>query len=85
MMDKDKNDQFYKNHIIDLIEYRKEKEKEKSERVSKLKKNIEALENELVRTKEELADLMSYKPAELTEEKIQQLIKEYENGKDGNS
>ena len=83
-MDKDKNNQFYRNHIIDLKEYHKKKAKDKSDEIARLDKNIKQYEEQLKRQKEELAVVEAFDPNGLTEEKIKQLIKEFENRKDGN-
>ena len=60
-----------------MKEYIKNKEKEKSEKIKKLEKDIKEKEESLERTKKELKEIQSYNPTGLTKEKIEEIVKRY--------
>lgn len=76
-MDKDKNDDFYRNGIIDLKEYKESQIKKRQEKIEWLTKRKEEEEKRLNDILSDLSEWEEYDPTKLTKEKIQEILKNY--------
>ena len=75
-MDKPDGDNFKKKGFINLKEYEKEQIEKKNEEVTYLKTLIEKLEKDLGDVKNNLAEVETYNPSELTEQKLKEILKD---------
>ena len=63
--------------IINLKDLAKKKMEERNKEIKKVKEEIEKRSNELVKYNADLSELEAYNPYDFTEEKIQEIVKQY--------
>lgn len=76
-LDKPKDDNFKKPVFIDLKEYEKEQKDKRDEQIKLLKEIIEKETVKLEKDKLNLSELEKYNPEELTEERLQNILKSF--------
>lgn len=76
-LDKPKDDNFKKPVFINLKEYEKEQKDKRDEQIKLLKELIEKETVKLEKDKLNLSELEKYNPEELTEERLQNILKSF--------
>lgn len=76
-LDKPEDDNFKKPVFIDLKEYEKEQKEKKEEQIKLLKEDIKKETIKLEKDKLDLSELEKYNPEELTEERLQNILKSF--------
>ena len=67
----------HREHIIDFEDFYKKQNEERTNRIKRLKENIERVEKDLSQYKDELEDFEKYNPLDFNQEFINKIVKDY--------